>query len=853
MEHCGKEKSIRVSGESRPGQDLAAAVLSSLAEGVCAVDASGLFTHLNPAAESLLGWSTAELEGRNAHAAIHRTPGSGAPGCDARCPLSRGLVADEISGAEDVFVKKDGGRLPVYRVFSPLVVDGRVEGAVISFRAVSGTGEKDAASAEREERLRRLVEQASDAFFVHDLEGKFVDVNQLACESLGYTREELLGMSVMDLEEGLDAPGLEKLWDQIVREGPVTLDGFHRRKDGTVFPVEVRIGPFETEGSRLMLAVARDVTERRKAEAALKESEERFRQLFEHSLDALFVHDDTGKMIDCNEEACRSLGYTREELLLLSAKDFVVDVIPEEDRRRKDDTPWKKALTGEPGQRNANFHINEHRRKNGTTFPVEAGVGAIDYGDRRLIFVSARDVTERKALEGRLSYLALHDPLTGLPNRTLLTERLEHALEKMNSGWDPHCKGSVALLFMDLDNFKVVNDSLGHNSGDRLLQEVADRLTGCLRSGDTVARLGGDEFVVLLEDVAGPHEVAGAARRIADTLQDPFVLDGHDLLVTASIGVVLDSPGEKSLDEEGLLRAADVAMYVSKKNGKNRYEIFDPSMGVQALERLQLESELRRALEREEFVLYYQPKIRLRTGEVVGVEALLRWEHPGRGLVPPLDFIPIAEDTGLIIPLGRWVLQEACRQATEWWGTGPACPPPVISVNLSARQLVQDELVEDVAAILGDSGLDPRRLELEITESVVLDGARETVEKLEGLRGLGIGLSIDDFGTGYSSMSYLKHFPVDSLKIDRSFIEGLGRDSEASAIVSAIVSLARALGIEVVAEGVETEEQLGHLRGMDGDLAQGYYFAKPLPAPAASALLAGDDLPWQARWPAENS
>ena len=668
MGYGGEETGKSAGNGPCHGQDFAAAILSNLPEGVCVVDATGLVTYLNPAAEGLLGWSAGELLGRSAREALHLEVG---PGEDEGGAFPR----------ETVFRRKDGGPLSVSYASSPLVVDGRVEGVVVSFRDATGCEEETAALRESEERLRRLVEQASDAFFVHDLEGRFVDANRLAYEGLGYTRKELLGLSVTDLEDGLDAAGLEMLWDQIAREGPVTLDGVHKRKNGTTFPVEVRIGPFETEDRRLMLAVARDVTERRRAEAEVRESEERFRQLFEHSVDALLVHDASGKMVDCNEEACRSLGYTREELLALSAEDFVVDMISEEERRaRKGDTPWKRAVLGEPGQNNANFHINEHRCKNGTTFPVEVGVGAIDYGGERLIFVSARDITERRALEGRLSYLALHDDLTGLPNRTLLTERLEHALERMDSGRDSGRKGSVALLFMDLDNFKVVNDSLGHGCGDQLLKEVADRLAGCLRSGDTVARLGGDEFVVLLEDVTGPDEVSGAARRMADALRAPFVIDGNDLLVTASTGIVLGTPKDEALREEDLLRDADVAMYVSKKNGKNRYEVFDPSMGAQALERLQLERDLRRALERGEFVLHYQPKVRLRTGEVVGVEALLRWHHPERGLVPPLDFIPVAEDTGLIVPLGRWVLEEACRQASEWRGP-PGGPPPGVSVT----------------------------------------------------------------------------------------------------------------------------------------------------------------------------
>ena len=604
-------------------------------------------------------------------------------------------------------------------------------------------------------------------------------------------------------------------------------------------------------GARLRV-YALDVTEQGRAREKLEESEKLFRQLFENSADALFVHDEGGRVVDCNEEACRSLGYEREELLRLRVRDFAADVLSEEERReRGEDAPWRRALRAPPGK-TVRFHHNLHRRKDGTTFPVEVGLGAVDYGGRRLVFASACDLTERAELEGRLAHMALHDGLTGLPNRTLLNERLGHALERASGGGGARSgEGSVAVLFLDLDDFKVVNDSLGHGQGDRLLVAVAERLSACLRPGDTLARLGGDEFVVLLEDVAGARGAEAVAERMGGALREPFDLgDGREVSASGSIGIALSTgsgtgsgtgPG---CTAEDLLRDADVAMYASKKGGKGRYEVFDPGMGERARERLELEIGLRRALERGEFVVHYQPKVSMGSGGVEGYEALVRWEHPEEGLLAPGGFVPCAEETGLIVPLGAWVLEEACRQAQRWraeWRAGPApfagtpgAAPPTVSVNLSPRQFGDPGLVGEVERTLRKTGLDPAALTLEITEGVVADDAEVAARRLGELKALGVGIAIDDFGTGYSSMSYLRRFPVDVLKIDRSFVAALGEDEEAEAIVGAMTDLARALGLRVVAEGVETAEQLEKLRGMgdgtEGDLAQGYYFARPLPA-----------------------
>lgn len=429
-----------------------------------------------------------------------------------------------------------------------------------------------------------------------------------------------------------------------------------------------------------------------------------------------------------------------------------------------------------------------------------------------------------------LAAQAFYDPLTKLPNRTLFIDRLERMLARMKRR-----RGSVAVLFLDLDNFKVINDSLGHDVGDHLLVAVARRLQGGVRQEDTVARFGGDEFAVATAEITQPADAVNIAQRIAQALAAPFTLEGQELFVTASIGIALNS--SDTYRPETLLRDADLAMYKAKLNGKARFEIYSQDMQVQTMERLRLETDLRRAIERGELRVYYQPVVDLRTRQITEIEALVRWEHPQRGLISPADFIPVAEETGLIAQLGHRVLLDACQQATAWREHQPGSPYPKVSVNLSARQFTQPGLVKEIQGMLHQTGLPAEALRLEITEGILMKSEASTFAVLFELKDLGVDLALDDFGMGYSSLAYLKRFPFSALKIDRSFVHRAGRDPEDTAIIRAIITIAKALHMEVVGEGVETADQYEQLLALGCDRGQGFFFARPMPGEAVAELL----------------
>jgi diguanylate cyclase (GGDEF)-like protein/PAS domain S-box-containing protein len=470
-------------------------------------------------------------------------------------------------------------------------------------------------------------------------------------------------------------------------------------------------------------------------------------------------------------------------------------------------------------------------RRDGFEIPIEASVAPIHDRDGKpsgavLVF---RDVSAARAKAAQITHSAQHDFLTGLPNRILFNDRVNQAIILARR----HGEKKVGVLFLDLDGFKDINDSLGHPIGDKLLQSVAKRLVDCVRGSDTVSRQGGDEFVVLLSEMEQSEDASITARRMLQTVADAHSIDQHDLHVTTSIGVSIYP--DDGLDAETLIKNADTAMYQAKENGRHCYQFFKPAMNVRAVERQFIEEGLRRALEREEFTLHYQPKVSLKTGKITGGEALIRWMHPVRGLIPPTQFIPISEDCGLILPIGNWVLREACRQAQAWAQAG--LPLATIAVNISAMELRDESFLQGVFAVLEETGLDPRSLELELTESVLMGHAESTEAILKALRARGVQLAVDDFGTGYSSLSYLRRFSIDTLKIDQSFVRQIAAGPDETTIVAAVIGMGRSLKLRVVAEGVETREELAFLQAQQCDEAQGYYFSRPVLAAQFAQLL----------------
>jgi diguanylate cyclase (GGDEF)-like protein/PAS domain S-box-containing protein len=567
------------------------------------------------------------------------------------------------------------------------------------------------------------------------------------------------------------------------------------------------------------------ISSRKRVEEVLQESEQRFRNSFRDAAIGMALVATDGHWLQVNRSLCRIVGYSEQELLNKTFQD-----ITHPDDLEADLGYMSRLLAGE-----IDTYQMEKRyfHKNGSVVWILLSVSLVhDAQGTPLNFVAQiQDITERKVLKEQLEHQALYDHLTDLPNRALLMNRLEHVLARTTRR-----EGKVAVLFIDLDNFKIVNDSLGHEVGDALLVEVAERLKAWLRPEDTLARFGGDEFVVVLEDIASINPATRVAERSIEELREPFAVEGREMVVTASIGIALATSSQEQ--PKDLLRKADTAMYGAKERGKAQYKVFEPSMNVRVLERLELENDLRQGLERDEFRIYYQPQVLLETSKIVGLEAFVRWEHPERGLLTPAEFVAVAEESGLIVSIGRRVLWEACHQAREWQKLYPSDPPLVVCVNISGRQFQHPGLVQEVAQALQESRLEPGSLDLEITENVLVEDIQSNASVLRRLKRLGVKLIIDDFGTGYSSLSYLKRLPVDFLKIDGSFVEGLGKDPKDDGIVSTVIDLTHTLGVEAIAEGVRTPEQATRLQELGCHFAQGYLFSKPLPSAEIGALLA---------------
>ena len=689
---------------------------------------------------------------------------------------------------------------------------------------VTGRKKAEEELKESEERYRAVLKQSAESIYLFDPETKRVlEANAAFQELLGYTSEELLETRIYDFIAA-DHEDIDENVRRDLREGQRFGERTYRRKDGSMVDVEVSMSAIPYDGNEVLCVVARDVTERKEAEEALSESEERFRSAFEDAPVGVALVGLDRRYLRVNRALCEMLGYSEEELLEKTSTE-----ITHPDDLEKSAERTRLVLENEAGS----SHLEKrYIHADGHVVWVLSSVSLVqDSGGNPDHFVALfQDVTERRALEERLEYQAFHDPLTDLPNRALFTDRLGHALARLNRRKEP-----IAVLFVDLDNFKHVNDSLGHEAGDRLLVAAAERLRESVRPEDTVARLGGDEFTVLLEGIVDWDGADRAAERISRSMQAPFHLDGREIFTGVSIGVAITDTIPEEIED--LLKNADLALYSAKRKGRNRYEFFEEALDAHLREHLKLEGDLRRAIEREEFRIYYQPKISVSTGEIVSLEALVRWEHPERGLLEPNEFLPVAEESDLIVQIGEWVLDEMCRQGRAWQERYPEESTPRVCTNISPRQFLHTNLVDRVAVALQESGLEAGRLSLEIDEGILMEDADANVEKLTALNDLGIHIVIDDFGTAYSSLAQLKNLPLNILKIDRSLVIELGEKPEDKAIVAAMIQLAHALGWAVTAQGVESDEQLAMLRELGCDIVQGYYFTRPVTVEEATVLL----------------
>ena len=673
-------------------------------------------------------------------------------------------------------------------------------------------------SEESQYRFNAFMTNTPAVTYIKDIVGRYLFVNQAFCRQFHRTPEEMKEKTGFDiwphefarrlLENDCGVLAQEKSQEFV--ETVCDPEGNLRHYLSLKFPFINR------SGERFIGGVSLDITEKKQAEETLRLSQ----FSIDRSPDMILWLDAEGRLIYANEAACAALGYSREEMLRLELRNI-------------DPVYGREAflLVHEELRSSGSRTIEAvYRTRNGRSFPVEARFNFLEFDGRGFICCMARDITERKRAEGELERQAQHDLLTGLPNRRRLESRLERELSSQ------YCvtPKPVGVVYLDLDGFKFVNDTLGHAIGDGLLKEAALRLESCIESRGTLARMGGDEFAVVVPRLESERDLERLAQCMLSCLQEGFIVEGHELLVTASIGISV-FPRDGS-DVSSLLQTSDAAMYEAKRQGKNRIQFFTPEMGVAARERLELENLLRRALEREELALHYQPQIVPRTGEVGRFEALLRWNQPALGSVAPARFIPIAEETSLIVPIGTWALEQACKDARKWQAEGVFVG---VGVNVSAVQFVRPDFVETVIDILDRTGLRPGSLELELTESVVMQGFDEMAAKIAQLRLLGVSISIDDFGTGYSSLSYLQKLPIDRLKVDRSFIREIATSAHAVSLTEALVSLAHCLGVQVVVEGIETRQQYDAICRIGCDLAQGYLLGRPQPIEDALAANCG--------------
>jgi diguanylate cyclase (GGDEF)-like protein/PAS domain S-box-containing protein len=798
-------------------------LLEAVGQSVVATDAHGIVCYWNSGAEQLFGWDTAAAMGRPGDELVQALVTEADTAV-----IAEHLNAGRPWSGDFALRRHDGVELTLFVTNTPILDEN---GKLVSVIGVSSdiTDQKANrdALAQSEQWFRSLVQHAADVAFVFDHDGNITYASP-AVDTFGYTPDELIGTPSRDLIHPDDtARHRDRVMASLQASGSAAIEWRLRDAAGAYRWVEETLTDMrELEAVGGYVANVRDITDRKQAERERIEAEERFRQGFERSAFGLAILDLDHSCTSANTALADLLGYPVEQLIGRRPIEFMHPA--EADTAREG---AERLLRSDGPQ----HYKREHRmvRADGTLIWVLIDMTVVrDARDNpAYFFVQVRDIADRKRVEEALEHQALHDDLTRLPNRLLLVDRLAHSLARTDRS-----DRNLAVLFLDLDRFKLVNDGLGHVVGDQLLVEVAQRLQHAVRGSDTVARFGGDEFVIVREEVHDVKEAIEFAERVAKILREPIALSGRELYATASIGIAMGGHGSSA---EQLLRDADAAMYRAKDLGRSRIELFSHELQQRVAARLDLESALRQAIERDELELLYQPIVRLADGRVVGAEALLRWHREGHGVVVPADFIPVAEETGLIVPIGTWALEHALTELRALTRTHDAAEWPLLAVNLSALQLRLPTSIEMVRDAIRASGVDPSMLSLEITESALMDDIDQSAAAMHALRDLGVRLAVDDFGTGYSSLAYLKKLPVDSLKIDRSFINGLPSDPHDRSITEAIVTLGRSLDLTIVAEGVETVEQWIALDELGCTVGQGFLWSPPIPAAAFAPLITG--------------